>query len=221
MAARAPVDARIGTLRTAQAELHDPAARRRADLCGFGGDERLVIDKGQKRRFDELRLEHGRHDGDDGLVRKDDLPFAHRVHVARKAQFGEVREIVLREHVERTEIGDIALVEVQVFQIVRRLIEPRGDRIGDEAVGTEEDIEHRLLRVLSPRKISLTHRELIQVGKQGEVPHASPPPSSGFSSSDAPAGASSTAPEGAPPTSPFFFLGGAGGYLSPNILIVE
>ena len=174
-----------------------------------------MIDEGKERRLNELRLQHRRNNGDDRLVREYDLALTHGVHVARKTELGKIGEVVLGKHVQRAQIGDVALVKMQIFQIVRRLIHAGGNRIGDEAVGAEENVEHRLLRMFSARKIPLPHRELIEIGQQREISHTAPPPPSGGSS-----GVSDVSSEGCSAAAPFFSLGGAGGYLSPNILMV-
>lgn len=57
-----------GALRTPESEFHHrPLARRAADFGGFRGDQRLVIDNVEKRRFRKLRLNERRLDRQDGF----------------------------------------------------------------------------------------------------------------------------------------------------------
>ena len=125
-----------------------------------------MIDERQKRGLCELRLDHGRLDGEDGLVREYDLPLVDGDHIAREAKAGEILKIVLREDAERAKIGDVVLVEMQAHEPVGGLFHTGRDRIGDELVGAEEDIECRHLLMPALIEIPLPHRDLIEVGQK-------------------------------------------------------
>ncbi len=81
------VHARIRALRAAQTEFHHRIPFGGvSDLSRLGGDQRLVVDDVQQRRFQKLRLaQRGAH-GNDRLFRKYDRSLRHGIYVARKAK---------------------------------------------------------------------------------------------------------------------------------------
>ena len=117
-----------------------------------------MIDKIEKSRFDDLRFEQGRAYRQNGFVREHDLPFAHRLDRTREFEIFQVFQKTLGEKAKRGEIGDIFLVEAQIFKILRRLLHARRDRIRDQLVRAEKEIERRLAFMDPFIEIPLSHR---------------------------------------------------------------
>ena len=162
------VDARVRPLRAAQAELqHRAALRRAAHAAGLGGDERLVVDEGEDRRLDQLRLHDRRAHAHERLVREHDRALAHGVDLAGEAQLAKIGEERLVEQAERAQIGQILLGKVQAVDVVDHALQPGGDGIGDVALGAEEHVEHALVARHAVLEIAVHHGELVQIGHHG------------------------------------------------------
>ena len=74
----------------AGAELRDGFVRGAAHARSLGGHGHLVVHDAQHGRFQHLRLHQRCHNGDDGLVGEDNLPFPHGIDITGKAHGGEV-----------------------------------------------------------------------------------------------------------------------------------
>ena len=158
------VNARVRSLSATKPEFHHHAALRRAtDFCRFGGDQRLVVDDIQQRRFGKLRLNQRRLDCENRLARKYRFSLFHRVHVARETQVFKILQKFFVERVQRTEIGNIVLGKMPVQKIIHRLFQPCEQRIGNHFVLTEEDIEHHFFLVLFLFEKAVAHCNFVKI----------------------------------------------------------
>ena len=166
------VDAGVRSLRAAKSEFHDlsrPCGV--ADFGGFGRDQRLVIDDIEQRRFDELRFANGRDDGENGFLREDKSAFLYRGDGARKTEVFQKRKKFFVKQTQRTQIRDLLFPEMQVVNVVDRLLQARRNRVSDHAVCAVKNVENRGFFMLAQFKIAVHHRQLVQVGHQSQISH--------------------------------------------------
>ena len=163
------VGTRVGTLRAAQPELQDLGVRAGGEPCRRGRDEGLMIDDGEERRLDDLRLEDGRGHREDGLGGEDDRPLGHGGEIPREAEGLQPFQEILGEDAERPQISDVLLLEAQVAKVLHRLFEPRRHGVGIAAAAAVKEVEHRPLFAHALLEIAVRHRELIEVGEHGEI----------------------------------------------------
>ena len=81
------VECRIEAVGPAGTELQDRTSGGcRHDACRFAGDERLKIEDGEQRGFDELGLRRSRRDAQHGFTSKRRLSFTHGPHIALESK---------------------------------------------------------------------------------------------------------------------------------------
>ena len=128
-----------------------------------------MVDEGEQRRLDELRLPQGRAHGDYGFAGEHHRPFGHRLDVAGEPEIFERREELLAEDAERREIGDVLRRKVQLAYILDRLLETRRHRVGVAAPAAVKEVERRAAHVHAALEIAVRHGQLIEVGEHGEI----------------------------------------------------
>ena len=164
-------DGRIRTLRPAGAELQHRAPHGGpADAVGLGGDQTLVVDGQQREGLDQLRLDGRRAYHHHRLPGKHRGPFRDGVDIAGKTEVAQIVQKLLAEQVAPTEIGDILLAEMQVFNIIDQLLQTGRDGIA-AFIGhlAEEHIEIGNAILVPVAEVSVAHGQLIKVAQHGHV----------------------------------------------------
>ena len=124
-----PQDRRVIALGPAGAELHDRAALGgAADAVGFGGDQRLEVDREEHHRLHQLGLDDRAFDDDDRFVGEDRGAFLHRPDVAGKFEIPQVVKECLAEDLFAPEEGDVLLGKVEVLEVPHQLFQAGADR---------------------------------------------------------------------------------------------
>ena len=117
------------------------------------------------RDFDELGLGQGRCHAQDGLVRKEDRPFRHRVHVAREMGCGEIIQQLRAEPAALRKPGKIGGGKMECLQIIERLLQARRhEKAPIRRKSPHEKLEHGRAS-LAVIEIGLHHGELVKVGQ--------------------------------------------------------
>ena len=167
------VDARVGALGTAQAELHHRAALRRLHhAAGLGGDQRLVVDDVQERRLHQLRLEDGRGHADQRLAREHDGALRHGVHVAVEFKVAKLVQEVLVEDAQAPQVAQRLLVEAQVLQILDQLLQARHDRVvGGGVLAAIEHVKGRKVVPHAGLEVAVHHRQLVEIRHHRQISH--------------------------------------------------
>ena len=170
------VDARVRSLRAAQAELeHAVALRRLHDAAGLGGDQRLMVDDVEQRRLHQLRLDHGRAHAHDGLGGEDDRALGHGVDVAREPEILQEVEEALVKRIQAAQVRDVLRGEVQAADVLDRLLQARGDRMRRlVALLAIEQVEHGDVLRHAVAPVAVHHRQFIQVGHHRQIAHRDP-----------------------------------------------
>jgi hypothetical protein len=108
-------------------------------------------------------------------VREDDRPLRHGVHIAlepHRPQVVEERRLEQRPAVVAGQCGEVLhvrVVEPERPEVVDDGVQPAGDReAAAERVLAERQVKHGLARADAKLPVAVRHRELIQVGQQGE-----------------------------------------------------
>ncbi len=169
--------AAIGALGAAVAELEDRrAGGGMADAGGFGGDEGLEIDDVQQGGFDQLGVEDGALDAEDGFVGENGGAFGDGIDVEGQAESGEmVEEIFLKHRVavfgaQGGEVVDFPGAEVEIPQPFEGWAESGGDGIAAlERQSAEEEMEDAFLPGFARLEIGGGHCELVEIGLERRV----------------------------------------------------
>ena len=162
---------RIKVMGAAGTEFHDrPSVRCLDDATGLGGDERLVVHRQQQRGLQKLCIDDLRLDTDERFIRKDRCAFRDRIDVAGKDKMAKIVQKLLREFIERTKIGDILLLKMQILDVADHFLQTGADAVtaavGVAAVKHVEDDFFVLVSI----EITLAHRQFIKVHDQRKVP---------------------------------------------------
>ena len=164
-------DRTVRALCAAGAELeHRAPVRRAADAAGLRGDQALVVDLQQQIRLHELRLNGGCAHRDERLTREHGRALRHGPDVAGEAEVFQVVQKCLAEQLPAAQIGNVLVGEVQVLDVVDDLLETGGD--GVAAVvrhAAEEHIKIRDAVLHAVLKITVAHRQLIEIAEHGHV----------------------------------------------------
>ncbi len=164
-------DGGLRALRTAGTELHDcPALRRVHDAGGFGCDHGLMIERQQRHRLHELRLNDRALYDHDRLARKDRRALRNRPDVAHKFEMPEVIQKLLAEDAFSAEIRDILLLEREIFVIHDQLFQPGTD--GEAAVIRNLPEKHIKddFRVAHPfTEIAVRHGHLVEICEHAQI----------------------------------------------------
>ncbi len=79
-------------------------------------------------RFDKLRLRDWSDHFDHRLVGEHRSALRNGIHVTGKPERAERRQELIGESIERAEVGDIIVGEVQVFEMGEQLLETTGEQ---------------------------------------------------------------------------------------------
>jgi hypothetical protein len=169
-AERARLHAGIDAVGAAQAEVHDgPAARREHRAHGLAHLHRLEMHQVHHSGLDELCLDDGRRDLQQGLVGKDRGALGDGPDLAGEANAAQELEERRLEPFEGGEVGDGLIGELEAFQEAEYIFESGGDQ--ESARGRELSDEEAKGRVggHSLPEVRRRHRELIEVGQERDV----------------------------------------------------
>ena len=167
-----PQDGSVGSLRPAGAELaHRPPICRPHDAVGLGGDEGLVVQGEQQEGFDELGLNGGRPDGEEGLPGEDGRAFGHRPDIAGKPEGAQIVQKTVAEAALAPQVGNILLVKVEPLHIVDDLLQTGGNgKTAPIRHIAEKDVKITdLVGVALRLEVAVAHGELIEVTEQSIV----------------------------------------------------
>ena len=165
------VHSAAGTLGPACAELQHPSALGSPDdAAGLGGDEALVVDGQQQEGLDELGLDGGSPDGDEGLIGEDRGAFGDGIDIAGELEVFQVGQELLVEHLPVPEVLDVLGVEVEVLDVLHHLLQTGcngvATLVGDS---TEVQVEVGDAVPVTALEISIAHGELVEVAQHGHV----------------------------------------------------
>ena len=166
-----PQQSTVRTLSPAGAKLrHCPALGGPNDTVRLGGDEGLVIQGQQQVGFDELGLDGGGPDGEDGLPGEDGGTLGHGPDVASETELQQELEKFLAEQTLGAQKVYILGVKVQVLDISDDLLQPCGN--GEAAPVGHVAEEH--VEVADPvgqpsLEIAVAHSQLIEIEEHGVV----------------------------------------------------
>ena len=154
-------------VRPPQPEIHQQLARRRQHAARrLRRNHRLEMHQVDEPRLDQLRLRHGRHHAQYRLVGEKDGAFRHREHVAAEAQARQFAHELRRKERRALHPFEFLGTKAQAFQKIQRLLEPGCQQeVALRGKLADEKLEHCGL-THAPRKISVQHGELVEVGEQ-------------------------------------------------------
>ena len=129
-----------------------------------------MIDGQQREGLDQLRLDGRRAYHHHRLPGEHRGPLRDGEDIAGKAEVTQIVQKLLAEQVPPTEIGDILLAEMQVFDIVDQLLQTGCDGIA-AFIGhlAEEHIEIGNAILVPVAEVSVAHGQLIKVAQHGHV----------------------------------------------------
>ena len=144
--------------------------------AAFVAIERLEVDEVEQRGLEQLALQDRAADADQRLVGEDDGPLGHGVDVDGQLHPSEVRRGTRGSKrrlpslpVEPVEVGDVLAIEPEAPDQLDGRREPAGDgEAALEGVAPEEQVEDGLLVDAAGLPVAVGHRELVEVGEQGE-----------------------------------------------------
>ena len=128
-----PVDTGIRTLGTAKTELHDAAASFLNDTGGLGGDQALVIDDVQQSGLNKLGFHDWRDDFDQRFLRENDCSFGNGIDITCKPKVFQIIKEIFLEKSGASQIVNIFLFKMQVFDVINSLVKTAGNGIGTAA----------------------------------------------------------------------------------------
>ena len=163
------VSARVGTLRAAQTEFEYLRVRTGAQPCRRRSNERLMVDDGEQRRFDELSLEYRRGYRQNRLGREKHRPLRQGADIPRETEIFQPFQKVVGEYAEGAEVRKVFFLETQIGEILHRLLQSRRHGVRIAAAPAVEQVEYRPLFAQPLLQIAVGHRELIEVGEHGQI----------------------------------------------------
>src|SRR6266498_4898496 len=138
-------------------------------------DHRLEVDLVEQHGLEQLRLDQRRGDAKERLVGEADGALGNRVDVSREGELGKVVEELVREQVQRAQIGELTLGEAKLTnQGERRSKSCRHKPLPLRRQATGEKLEHRGLVQAGPQ-VAGRHRQLIEVDQKGGLGGAEKP----------------------------------------------
>ncbi|GIW40079.1 MAG: hypothetical protein KatS3mg076_0656 [Candidatus Binatia bacterium] len=149
-------------------EVHDAAPSGRVDAAGrFGGQKCAEVELVDHESFDDLALDQGCRDLENGFVDEEHRAFGHRENVPLEAHGGEKAEEVPRKKARRPEVGELFPGEPEGLEVFEHFFEPRRDEIASVRwIGPHEEAEGGGL-VHAALEIHRGHGELVEVGEKG------------------------------------------------------
>ena len=140
------------------------------DTGRFGGDQTLMVDQRQKRRFDELCLYDRGVDPNEGLTRENDAALRNRVDISGESEGSQILQKILFKKVQRTKIFDVFTAKGKMTDIIYGLFQSGGDSKGSvKRVFAVKQIKHDTLCCFMVFIIALHHGELVQIGHKGQI----------------------------------------------------
>ena len=164
----------IGTLGPAGTELQNGTALGGPDnAVGLGGDQALVVDAQQQVGLNELGLDGGSADSDQGLLGKDHGALGHGPDIAGELEILQILQEGLGEEVPRPQVGDVLFGEVQLLDVADDLLQTGRDAEA-AAVGatTEEQVEVGDAIFVAVFKVAVCHGQLVEITEHGQVQFA-------------------------------------------------
>ena len=129
-----------------------------------------MVDQKQYHSFYELGLHDRSSYCDQRLVREYDASFRYGPYITLEFEVGEILEKLFVEQFFASQVFDIFVCELKIFQILYNLFQPREDRITAAIRDlSEKHIEIRYVVSHSRTVISIGHRDLIKVSEHGQV----------------------------------------------------
>ncbi len=168
------------SLGTAQPEFEDGAAPAGLDPPGcFGGDQGLVVELVEQRRFHNLGHGHGSAHEGQGCIGVDDPAFGDGVEAqpAKIAVAAQIAKKIVGEEAIALAVAVVAqkfesgVAEVGLLQPFQKPFEPGIDAVAGLVlvvvrVAAEEVVELHLQFVQAQAKIELSHGKLVLVGEE-------------------------------------------------------
>ena len=161
----------ISTLSAAGTEFQNSTAFGSTNhTVGLGGDEALVVDTQQQVGLDELGLNSGGTDRQDGLIGEHGSTLGHCPDIAGEMEISQIRQELLAEELPATKVFDILRGEVQVLNVLDDLLQTGSDGKA-AAIGTtaEEQIEIGNPVLIAGGKIALGHGQLVKITEHGQI----------------------------------------------------
>ena len=164
-------DSAVRTLSAAGAKLqHGAALSSPDDAVGLGGDQALMIDGQQQVGFNQLRLNGGSLDGQDGLVGEDGRAFRDSVDITGEFEVAQIIQEGLVKVTLGAQVGDVIIGEVQLLDVFHDLLQAgRDGKAAAVRHGTVEYVKHHILLVEAVAEITVAHRDLIKVKEHGQI----------------------------------------------------
>ena len=140
-----------------------------------------MVESQQQESFNQLRLNGRCAHGENRLLRENRRALRHRPDVSREAEAFQIVQEILAENAARAKIRDVVFAEMQVLDILDRLLQTRRD--GKAALVrhlAEEQIEIGDLVLHAAAEVAVCHGQLIKVAEHGKIGfrfHRGKPPS--------------------------------------------
>ena len=154
--------------RRAPKSTQDRSRRRQRHPGRLRGDQGLEPDRVEQVGLDDLRLDDGGGDPQEGLLREGDGPLRHGPYLAGEAQPGQELEEAGGEAAQRAQVGQGGLVEAEALQVPQGRLQPGGHQ---EVAFAE--VPHPQLEgggaAVAVGQVGGGHRQLVEVGEQGVV----------------------------------------------------
>ena len=129
-----------------------------------------MVDGQQQEGLQQLGLDGGSPDGENGLVGEDGGSLGNGVNIAGELKVCQIVQELLVKHLPVPEVLDVLLVEVEVLDVVNDLLQTGGDGIA-ALVGHAAEIQVKVgdAVLVSGLEIAIAHGELIEVAQHGHV----------------------------------------------------
>ena len=129
-----------------------------------------MVHREQEIRLHELRLDRGGAHRNERLAREHRRALRHGPDVAGEAEVFQIVQKCLAEQLPAAQIGNVLVGEVQVLDVVDDLLETGGDGIAAVVRhAAEEHIKIRDAVLHAVLKITVAHRQLIEIAEHGHV----------------------------------------------------
>ena len=129
-----------------------------------------MVDGQQCERLDELGLNGRRADDDQRLFGKHRRPLRNGVNIAGKAEVPQVIQKFLAEQIPSPEIRDVRLCEVQVLDVVDKLLQSgRDGKASAVRHLAEKYVEIGDAIPVARLEVAVAHGQLVKVAEHGHV----------------------------------------------------
>ena len=110
-----------------------PGSSRPHHPVGFGGDQALVIDDVQQSGLNKLGFHDWRDDFDQRFLRENDCSFGNGIDITCKPKVFQIIKEIFLEKSGASQIINIFLFKMQVFDVINSLVKTAGNGIGTAA----------------------------------------------------------------------------------------